>query len=135
MDDICEYKLECSFEYHPIMHKDTHFQGMCDPFPQVEYEAFTFENDSMHESFVREGFQFQSNIFEHADQNFHNEQVIENEAGCYMHYESGVVDLVLPSELIHDANLIGETNRIDVSILPHENLDENQIYVRGKNFC
>ena len=62
IDDICEYKSDCSFEYYPVIHKDTQFQGMCDPFPHVEYDAFIFKTDSMHDSFDEENFQFDSNI-------------------------------------------------------------------------
>ena len=54
--DICEYKSDFLFEYHLVMYKDTQFWGMCDPFPQVEYEAFIFETDSIHDSFVEEEF-------------------------------------------------------------------------------
>lgn len=50
---MCEYKLECSLEYTLAMYKDTNFQGMCDPFPYVEYDAFIFETGSMHDSFFR----------------------------------------------------------------------------------
>lgn len=49
--DMCDYNSECSFEYNPSIHKDTHLQGMCDPFPHVEYKAFVFETGSMHHSF------------------------------------------------------------------------------------
>ena len=52
-----------------------------------------------------------------------------------MHYESEDVDSFLPSELIHDANLIGETNRKNISILPHDERNENQTYDRGKKSC
>ena len=58
IDDMCEYKLEQSFEYNLTMHKDTHLQGMCDPFPHVDYEAFIFEIDSMHDSSNKENSQF-----------------------------------------------------------------------------
>ena len=37
-----------------------------------------------------------------------------------MNYESEVVDLVLPSELIHDDNLMGEIDRRNISSLPHD---------------
>lgn len=42
-----------------------------------------------------------------------------------MHYESEGLDLVLPGELIHNANLIGEIDRRNISSLPHECKDEN----------
>lgn len=93
-DDSCEYKFDFLLEYHPIMYKGTQFQGMCDLFPHVEYDAFIFKIDSMHDSFDEEDFQFESNICEHVDQNFHNEQVLENEVSFYMCYASEDVDLV-----------------------------------------
>lgn len=40
---------------------------MCDPFPQVEYEAFIFKTDSMQYSLNEEDFQFESDICEHAN--------------------------------------------------------------------
>ena len=49
------------------MHKDTHFQGMCDPFPHVEYDAFIFKTNSMHDSLNEEEFQFEFDIFEHSN--------------------------------------------------------------------
>ena len=108
---------------------------MSDSFPQVEYDAFIFESDSMHELLNKEKFQFQSNMFECADRNFQNEQVVENEAGCYMHYGSEVVDSVLPSELIQNVDLIGEIDRRSNNSLPHASSYENHIYERGKQFC
>ena len=35
MDGICEYKFDCSFEYHPVTHENTQFQGMCIFFPKL----------------------------------------------------------------------------------------------------
>ena len=45
--------------------------------------------------------------------------MIENESSFCMHYESEDVDLVLLSGVFQDANIIDETNRNDISILPH----------------
>lgn len=56
VDDICEYKSDFSFEYHSVIHEDTQFQALCDPFPQVEYETFIFKIDNMHNSFDEEDF-------------------------------------------------------------------------------
>jgi hypothetical protein len=52
-----------------------------------------------------------------------------------MHYESEDVDFILPSELIHKPNLIGETDRRNISSLSHDSSDENQIYDKGKKKC
>ena len=52
-----------------------------------------------------------------------------------MHYQSEDVDFILASELIHKDNLIGETDRRNISSLSHDSLDENQIYDRGKKNC
>ena len=52
-----------------------------------------------------------------------------------MHYESEDVELIFPSELIRDANLIGEIDERNILILPHEIGNENQFYDGGKNFC
>ena len=84
---------------------------------------------------MKKNFIFQSDIFEHVDQNFHNEKVVESESNFYMHYESEDVDFILASELIHKANLIGETDRRNISSLSHDSSDENQIYDRGKKNC
>ena len=56
MDDICEYQSDCSFDSYPFIQKDTHFKGMSGLFPQVEYEAFIFKNDSMREPLNEESF-------------------------------------------------------------------------------
>ena len=58
IDDIYEYKSSCSCEYNPVMQKDIQCQGMYDPFPHAEYDAFIFEVDSMLDSLNKEGFQF-----------------------------------------------------------------------------
>ena len=55
-----------------VMHTDTQFQGMCDPFPHVEYDAFIFETDSIHDSSNEEEFEFEFDICKYVDQNFHN---------------------------------------------------------------
>ena len=65
-----------------------------DPFPLDEYDALIFENDSMHESLGEEDFQFQFDMSGHSDQSFHNEQFLENEVSCYMHYESEGDDFI-----------------------------------------
>ena len=56
IDDICEYKSECSHECYPTMQKDIQLEGMYDPFYQVEYDAFIFEVDSMQEMLNKAGF-------------------------------------------------------------------------------
>lgn len=133
VDDICEYRSDCSFDSYPIIQKDTHFECMSGLFPQVEYEAFIFENDSMHEPLNEESFQFQSDMFKHADQYFHNELMVEDEVS-YMHYESKSDDFVLPCDLLYDDNMIGETDMSGNFSLPHESSDENYVYDRGKQF-
>lgn len=134
IDDMCEYQSDCSLGYHPDMHKETQFQGVCDPFPYVEYEAFIFKNDSMHDLSNKEQFQFQFDMFEHADQYFHNKQTVENESSFYMRYESQGVDSVLLSGVFPDVYLIGNTDMSDNLTLPHVNSNENQVYDRGKKF-
>lgn len=52
-----------------------------------------------------------------------------------MCYEDKDVNSVLPSDLIQNAKLIGENHTSDVSRLPHESANENQIYNRGKKNC
>lgn len=73
-------------------------------------------------------------MYEHADQNFHNEQVVEDELSFYMHCESQGLNLVFLNELIQNDTLIGETN-ISNLILPHESSNENHVYDRDKQFC
>ena len=117
------------------MHKDAHFQGMYDPFPQVEYEAFIFKNDIMHDSLNGESFQFESNSYKHSDQNFHDVQVVESESKFYMHCGSQGLDLVLLSGEIQDIYLIGEIDMSEIPSLSYAILDENHVDDRGKQFC
>ena len=108
---------------------------MYGPFAHVEYDAFIFKVDSMHESLNEEEFQFQSDIFEHADPNFHNEQVVESKASFCMHYEGEGVDFIFPTGVFQDVNLIGKTDMNNISSLPPSHSNENQIYDIGKSFC
>ena len=64
-------------------------------------------------------------MFKHTDQYFHNEQMVENEASFYMHYESKNEDLVLLSVEFQDVYLIGETDMRSNFSLPHEERNEN----------
>ena len=74
-------------------------------------------------------------MFKHVNQYFHNELTVEDEVIFYMHYESKSDDFVLPSDLLYDDNMIGETNRRRNFSLPHKSSDENHVYDRGKQFC
>lgn len=110
--------------------------GTCNFLNKVENESFLFLVDNMHQSYVDDGFQIDSSLHgEHAGLYFHSEHDVEVNADLYMHYENKGVDFVLPSDLIQNANLIGETNTRDISYLPHESANENQIYDRGKKNC
>ena len=132
IDDICEYKSECSCEYYPVMQKDIQCQGMYDLFPYTEYDAFIFEVNNMLDSANEEDFYFQSSSYKHVVQSFHNEQEFENEASFYMHYGSKNEDLVLLTVEFQDVDLIGETDRRSIFNLPHTCLDENQVFDKGK---
>lgn len=51
-----------------------------------------------------------------------------------MHYENANGDFVLPSELIEVANVFDEENEGNNFSLPWRNVNENQIYDKGKWF-
>lgn len=132
IDEICEYHSNISFEYHPIMQKDTQFEGTSIPFPHVEYDAFIFEIDRMHDSLNEEIFQFESNTYKHVDQNFHDVQVVEIESNFCMHCESQGLVPILLNELFKKIDLIGKIDMNNVSSLPHACLDENQVLTEVK---
>lgn len=108
---------------------------MYDSLHQFEYEILIFKFDSMNDSFNQEEFLLYSDIFEHVDSYVYSEHFVEMVPSLYIHYEHENVDFVLPSELIEDTNLIGETDESDILSLPHENQNGNQVYDRGKKFC
>ena len=131
---MCEYKSEFSCEYYPVISKDIQFEGMYDPFPRVEYDTFIFEVDSMQEMLNKEGLQFQSDSYMHADQNVYSEQAAESKDNCYMHYKSGDIYSVLLNAELQDVDMIGKTDRRRNFNLPHQEKDENYVYDRGKHF-
>lgn len=92
---------------------------------EVEYETFMFLVDSMHQSYVHDGFQFYVSLYEHVDSFSHSEHDVEVDPNWYMYYKSEGSDFVLPNELFQNTNMIGETNGSDILILPHESGDEN----------
>lgn len=91
------------------------------------YQCFVFPLDNMHESFSTSIFQSNYEIQEHADPYFHNEQDVDRDSSFYMRCENEDVYSILPSELIQNAILIGETDRRDISNLPHESADESYL--------
>lgn len=94
-----------------------------------------FPLDSVHRSFDGNEFQSYNETQEHIDPYFHNEQVVGNDSNFFMHYESKDVEFFFPNEMIEDANLIGESNGTEVSILSQEYVNENHVYDTGKKFC
>lgn len=63
----------------------------------------------------------------------HSEHEVEVNADLYMHYENEERYFILPSDVIQDANLIGKIEKDNFS-LPQEDVNENQVYDRGKKF-
>ena len=51
-----------------------------------------------------------------------------------MHYESQEDYFVFPVELVENSNVFGETIENDTHSLPQEDVNENQVFYRGKNF-
>lgn len=79
----------------------------------------------MHESVNKDEFQFYVTIHEHADVILHSEQEVRVMPSFNMHYENEDIDFVLPSDLLYDDNMTGETDRRSDFSLPHESLNEN----------
>ena len=80
---------------------------------------------------TEESYQFDPGIFEHADPYFHSEQGVDGMFHFSTHYEDESY-LVLPAEIIKDFTMIGKTK--ESFSLPQRNINENQVYDRGKIF-
>ena len=99
----------------------------------VDYEAFVFPI-SMHESLLDFDSQFSLYNYEHANMFSHNEHEVKGNYDICMHYENEGVNSIFPSSLFQNANMTGGIDGRDVFSLPHESVDENQVYDRGKKF-
>ena len=51
-----------------------------------------------------------------------------------MHYEEDESYFVLPNELIQNVDMLGEANEKEIFSLPEEDVNENQVFERGKKF-
>lgn len=114
-------KLDFMYSSHPITQGVLQTFDTCNFLNEVKYEAFMFLVDSMHQSFVQDGLQFDDSLYEHANSFSHSEHDVEVNVVLYMHYENEGSYFVLPNELTKKVVYIGETNGSDVFILPHKN--------------
>ena len=100
----------------------------------VEYQAFVFSVEGIHNSVSDDQFPFDVSCNDHTESFFHSEKDEESMSDFYMHYEDHD-SFVLPNELIANVDMFGETNGNENQNLPHEDVKENQVYDRGKSFC
>lgn len=98
----------------------------------VDYEIFVFLI-SMHESSLDFGSQFNLCSHKHADAFSHSEHEDEIVFEFYMNYKNEEIYFVFPSDVIQDANLIGKIEKNN-SILRQGDVNENQVFDRGKEF-
>lgn len=109
---------------------------LCNSFNEVEYQAFVFPVEGIHDSISSDQSYLQSDVsyYDHTDSYFHSEQGVESLSDFYMHYEDDDSSFVLPNEVIKNVDVLGETNGNENFSLPQENGDENRVYDRGKQF-
>ena len=120
---------------HPS-HPDT--QGelqifSCNSLNEVEYQIFVFLVEGVHDLVSDDQFQLDISSYDNIDSCFHSEQD-EINVDLYMHYEDNDNSFVLPNEVIESVDVLGETNENESFSLPQENVNENQVYDRGKEF-
>ena len=137
-DVMCEYKSDYSFDIQPETLEEMQIQGelkmhdIYNFFYEVENEHFAFLVDNMHESVSNDEFQFDVGIHENVDMYFHSEIEVKIMPNFYMNYGSKRDGFFLPSDLLYDDNMIGETDRRSDFSLPHESSDENHVYDKRK---
>jgi hypothetical protein len=137
--DVCctkvasEKKSECPL-FSSLEAQGELQSNSCNSFNEVEYQAFVFPVQGIHDSISGDQSHFQSNVnyYEHADPCFHSEQY-DNQVPN-LHYESQDSYFVLPIELIENFCMTGKTDGNLFSNLPQESVNENQVYDRGKRF-
>lgn len=93
-----------------------------------------FQVKGIHHSISSDQFQFNVNCYGHADSYFHSEQGEESMFDFYMHCEDNNSSFFWPNELIESVDVLGKTNWNKNFSLPQENVNENQVYERGKKF-
>ena len=106
----------------------------CNSLDKREYRSFVFLVDSMHQSNVHESFQFHLYIQEHDNIHFHSENDDEIVFEFYMHYDNDN-NFIFPNKVIESADVLGETKENKNCSLPHDNVNDNQIFDKGKCFC
>ena len=117
---------------HSDTQSELHFLDMFNFMNKMEYEHFVFPLDSMHLPYVYDGSQFDFYIQEHDTMKFHSEQGEESVSSFYMHYESDDGNFVLPNEVIESTVVLGKTKENESFSLPQEDVNENQVYDRGR---
>ena len=87
----------------------------------------------MHNSSIEDNYQFDPSIFEHVGPYFHTKHYVKDVPS--MHYENQKNYFVLPTELIENFYVFGETDGKVFSSLPLGDISENQMFDRGKKNC
>ena len=129
-----EVKSDCTNLSHTDAQGELQFHDTCDSLNEVEYEAFVFPIDDVHELVDHSQFQFDIIDHEHANLYFHSEEEEEDASSFYMHYENGDSHFVFPNKVIESVDVLGEENENEIFSLPHDERNENQVYDRGEKF-
>ena len=108
--------------------------GWCNSFNEVEYQAFVFLVEGIHDLVNSDQFQLDFNCYDHVDSYFHSEQGVDSVSDFYMHYEDNDDGFVFPNEMIESVDMLDKTKKNENFSLPQEDVNENQVYDRGKKF-
>ena len=101
---------------------------------EVEYQAFVFPVEGVHDSISDDQFPLDINSYDNTDSFFYSDQDEEINVDLYMHCEDDDNSFFFPNKVIESADVLGKTKEKDNFILPQENVNENQVYDRGKEF-
>lgn len=127
----CRKQSDLIYSSHLETQGELQVFGTCNLVSGVEYEIFVFLI-SMHESLLDFDSKFSLYNQEYIDIHFHTEHEDEIVFKFCRHYVNDD-SFILPSDVIQDANLIGKIEK-DIFILPQRNVNENQVYDKGKKF-
>ena len=125
IDIANEVKSDFTGPSHMDAQGELQFHDTCDSVNEVEYEAFVFPIDDVHESVDDGHFQFDIRGSEHANSYFHSEKEEEDASSFYMHYENGDSYFVLPTKVIESVDVLGEANENESFSLPQDVENEN----------
>ena len=130
-----EEKLEFPYSSYSEAAGELH-SDLCNLFNEVEYQAFVFPIEGIHHLISSDHFYFQSDVSycDHVDSYFHSEEGVDSGSDFCMHYEDNDDGFVLPNELIEKVDMLGKAKKDESFSLPQENVNENKVYDRGKEF-